>query len=328
WTDLGQPDFWPTMRISVQRILRHSIFAVLSIALGISLALGGYLLMKHYGLISPTETSSAAKSDVAASAEKAASAAERNTQEQSALGRVLSVNTVPSTQQYDIGEWNGIRQFAGWIDQMAVDGIRQPHNGPLQVRPDSIIKLSGWAGHPEFGMRVDNVLISVCKRIVGVAEVTKLRPDVAKKVHMNLLVSGWSATVAVSQMPDCAQRVFSVWALAPIGFNIFPLQGGRFLKPRPDAGTQTESKPSPVSISSAGVLPRRVDRENPKVVRFDIRTQRLRIRSCPNTKCKVVGKFSKGKHNGFIIDEAENWILVQSGKQVGWIYLPFVDIRG
>jgi hypothetical protein len=303
----------------------------------------GYVMMVHFSLVAIDEKSDkgnsgkTAKSSLSLTAPNSAQG--ESPSAEVALGQikpkapsrpVTPVNSVGPSEQYKITEWNAVNFSAGVIDAIAVDGVTQPHARSITIKPDSVITLSGWAGHGQFGMRIEQVLISVCDRIVGISDVTGERADIAKAVHMNLTKAGWRATITAAHFPTCEQPSMFVWALAPIGFNIFPLRGGRLLDilpPKPLKKNVTTHPNANLNFQSAAPLSHPKTREAPAEVVFEISATVLRIRQCPDVKCRVVGKFKKGSHRGFILEVTSNWILMQSGKRAGWMYLPFVNIR-
>jgi len=303
----------------------------------------GYVLMAHFGLVATDEKSDGGKSGQNAktslSSTEPNSARGKTPGAQVALGQlktgapprpVMRVNSVSPSKQYKIKQWNAVNFSAGVIDAITVDGVAQPHARSITINPDSVITLSGWAGHGQFGMRIEQVLISVCDRIVGIADVKEERADIAKAVHMNLTKAGWRATITAAHFPTCEQPSMFVWALAPIGYNIFPLRGGRLLNilpPEPLKKNVTTHPNANMNFQSAAPLSHPKTREAPAEVAFEISATVLRIRQCPDVKCRVVGKFKKGSHRGFILEVTSNWILMQSGKRAGWMYLPFVNIR-
>jgi hypothetical protein len=325
--------------------LRNTLLTVGSVVLGAAIAAVVYLLLVHFNLISMEHAPSPPKPPPAETPKASVSLpmGPKSAKDKAGAAEMVEVNSVPVGQQYPLTDWNVIVHYAGYIDRITVDGAEQAGDGALRLGADSVIELAGWAGHGEFGMRIERVLISVCQRIVAIAPVDAARPDVAKNVHMNLRNAGWHARLARAHLPVCDQPKLLVWALAPIGFNIYPLRGGRVLAMAPGAGPATAQAGSAAGTGSVANPPvggaaktfvslapleRRSDRGVPKTVKLRIKSAALRIRRCPSTDCKSVGKFRRGVYDGYIVDQAENWILVQAGKHSGWIYLPYVEVGG
>ncbi|MEC9266179.1 MAG: SH3 domain-containing protein [Pseudomonadota bacterium] len=241
-------------------------------------------------------------------------------QQASAPPQIRQVDSVPAALQYKISEWNAVSFYSGFIDRIVVDDEDRTAQQVIDLRRDSVITLTGWAGHSEFGMRTPTVLFSVCDTIVGVTTVQDPRPDVADNVHMNLTSAGWKATLAAEHLPQCENPVLVAWAQAPIGFNIFPLHGGRLLN-------MVGGEPPAFALTSRYRPPRHDERSLPTMKTIAVKANALRIRRCPTTDCAVVGQFTAGKYNGFVIERAGDWSLVQIDQQVGWVSESYLSIQ-
>lgn len=233
---------------------------------------------------------------------------------------IHQVDSVPPALQYAISEWNAVSFYSGFIDQVLIDGEDRSSQQIIDVTRSSLITLIGWAGHSEFGMRTPTVLFSVCEKVVGVATVQDPRQDVADNVHMNLTRAGWKATIAVEHLPQCEKPILVAWAQAPLGYNIFPLHGGRILN-------FTGGEAPAYKLTSRFRPPRHDDRSQPKMKTVVVTANALRIRRCPTTDCAVVGQITAGRHEGFLIEQAGDWSLVQIDQQVGWVSKNYLAIQ-
>lgn len=222
------------------------------------------------------------------------------------------VDSVAQSLQYPVSEWNAVSFYSGFIDQILVDGEDRTSQQVIDVPRNSLITLTGWAGHPEFGMRTPTVVFTVCDTVIGVATVQDPRQDVAANVHINLARSGWRAVIAAEHLPHCEKMFLIAWAQAPLGYNIFPLHGGRILN-------FSESNPPSFKLISRYRPVRHSERSQPPLRTISVNADVLRIRRCPTTNCEVVGKFTSGQYNGFLIEDAGDWSLVQIDQEVGWV---------
>lgn len=233
---------------------------------------------------------------------------------------IRTVDSVPTALQYPVSEWNAVSFYSGFIDKVLVDGEDRTSQQIIDVARDDVITLTGWAGHSEFGMRTPTVLFSVCETVVGVATVQDPRQDVADNVHVNLTRSGWRATIAVEHLPTCEKPILVAWAQAPLGYNIFPLHGGRVLN-------MTGGEPPAFKLKSRYRPARHSERSQPVMKTITVNANALRIRRCPTTDCDVVGQFSAGQYSGFVIEQAGDWSLVQIDSQVGWVSQNYLSIQ-
>ncbi|MBT3398753.1 MAG: hypothetical protein HN420_02055, partial [Rhodospirillaceae bacterium] len=106
-------------------------------------------------------------------------------------GPVVIVDTFPSESQLTIQEWRGIDGSAGHFDRL--DRLVATGFPESDISPNDILVARGWAGDLSLGLRLNDVVLARCNRIVARTQVTLDRPDVAAAVHPNLLRSGWEA---------------------------------------------------------------------------------------------------------------------------------------
>lgn len=233
---------------------------------------------------------------------------------------IRQVDSVPASLQYAVSEWNAVSFYSGFVDRVLVDGEDRTSQQVIDVARNSLITLTGWAGHSEFGMRTPTVLFSVCDTVIGVTTVQDPRQDVADNVHINLTRSGWKATIAVEHLPQCEKPVLVAWAQAPLGYNIFPLHGGRVLN-------LTGGAPPDFQLNSRYRPARQNERSQPQMRTILVKANALRIRRCPTTECNIVGQFASGDYSGFVIERAGEWSLVQINQQVGWVSTKYLTIQ-
>ena len=224
-------------------------------------------------------------------------------------------------EQYDILKWNLVAYRSGSIDAVQAAGGPPDGDGRLTLSKGDYIRLSGWAGHPAYGMRFRDVLFSLCGKVVGRAAVKGLRPDVAAAVHRNLEQSGWSAKLATDLLPRCEQQVLQAWGVAPIGHNIFPLNGQAaiyFVEPPGSAERRYQPRLSPLTPAENGAV---------ELMKINVRASALRLRQCGDVSCKAVGRVSQGTHEGYVLETVGDWTLFQIGSAVGWASNRYLSVQ-
>ncbi len=254
--------------------------------------------------------------------EEGEQALEQVASEEPPLPPPLSVHSIPVSNQYSVLDWNASQPFSGYVDTVYVDDVLSEPNQPISVTTDSVVRLNGWAGNAAFGVQFPWVLFSVCDLVVGSTPVLVQRPDVQENVHKNLEVTGWEATLAARHFPVCEDATLIAWGVAPIGFNIFPLYGGRVIDHVP--GEETPPKydfVSPDTILSPKDVP------PPTEMSISVLASSLNVRRCASSDCPIVGAFKRGRYDGFLIDTNSEWSLVQAADTVGWVYNQFVDLE-
>lgn len=230
----------------------------------------------------------------------------------------------PAKLHYPLAGWNTIEYRVGHVDTAVIEpgGLNIAQLPEAPVPPESELVLSGWAGHPLYGVRMSHVLFAMCGSVVGAASIGLERPDVAAAVHPNLGHSGWRARLATGALPRCEDGTLRVLALAPSGFNVFPLFETLSLALAPPAA-RPDGRPVDYAPLEPPVSPE--TRDLPQPVEIVVTAGALRMRRCGSTDCDVVGQLEGGRHDAFVIDGTEGWLLVQAGPQVGWIARAFVQ---
>lgn len=230
----------------------------------------------------------------------------------------------PAALQYPLAGWNAIEYRVGHVDTAVIEpgGLNIAQAPEAPVPPESELVLSGWAGHPLYGVRMSHVLFAMCGSVVGAAPIGLERPDVAAAVHPNLGHSGWRARLATGALPRCGDGTLRVLALAPSGFNVFPLFETLSLTLAPPAA-RPDGRPVDYEPLEPPVSPE--IRDAPQPVEIIVTAETLRMRRCGSTDCDVVGRLDGGRLDAFVIDGTEDWLLVQAGPQVGWIARAFIQ---
>jgi len=233
----------------------------------------------------------------------------------------VQVDSLSAEDQYDILKWNAVAYQSGNVDVVRTAKGLVSKEGGLEVPSGDIVILSGWAGHPAYGIRFRDVLFSICGKIVGRTTVRAPRPDVASAVHINLTQSGWSAKLAADHLPRCKEQMLQAWGVAPIGYNIFPLSGSTNLSFADADVAASDSYRTQAALLTPERNRKAIER---KVI---VRASAIRLRKCGDTGCDIVGRILAGQHNGFVLETAGGWTLFQVGKSVGWASNKFITIQ-
>jgi hypothetical protein len=225
---------------------------------------------------------------------------------------MVIVDSLPPTAQGALGDWDSLEGSAGHFDQLVlVDGSRP---GDAGVSAIDILVARGWAGDTGLGMRLVDVLLARCDRIVGRAKVTLDRPDVAKAVHPNLVRSGWEAQLLAGHLPSCGDDNFSAWAVVPGSpALLIPLIG------RHAVTVDRVGAPSVSSVSAqTEIRPEAYSAQAEET--FEILASRANLRRCGSITCAVTGQIDRGTHSGILLDSNGEWSLMGFGDSQGWLF--------
>ncbi|WP_147385699.1 SH3 domain-containing protein [Oleomonas cavernae] len=215
-----------------------------------------------------------------------------------ASGPLVAVDSRAGDNTYPIWLWTISNGGAvGAIDKSHVEG--------------GVVTLSGWAGDINLGLRMSDVLLVACDRVVASVPVSGTRADIARK-HPNLPAAGWSARLALADLAPCDHPVVSAYATALFGSAAFPLSG--------------EVEPGDALLSAEAL---RLDRptaelRTPRTAQAPIREvevggQGIALRRCGKRECAVVARLPAGHQRLLILDDQAGWILVaQSSGTAGW----------
>ncbi len=231
------------------------------------------------------------------------------------------VNSYDPILAYRIDLWARQDYAVGYIDSVRVDGPSPHPVNTRPLKPDDVLSLNGWAGHPRFGLQMRSILFTLCDLVIGAADISSERPDVAATIHPNLARSGWSARLAVTHFPDCDKPTLGAWAVAPTGTLAWPLIGAVPLKlpapPRQPTGNYV-STVAPVTPEGA---------DPPRIWTFAVRAKVVNLRQCGDTKYAVVGRIPTGTHKAFFSGRAGDWVLLQFSDATGWVAERLLTIQ-
>ena len=231
----------------------------------------------------------------------------------SAAATPLIVDTFPANAQPPIDTWERVGDIGGHFDVLLFQSTGAPVAPGFPIQPDMVVVARGWAGDSSLGIRFPDVLLSMCGQFVARAQVTGQRPDVAKAVHPNLLVSGWSADIFVGDLPSCATPDLEAWAVvhgrraalaALVGKQRLNIVAGAFVREHVSAQVP-------------------VDQTNYwryKSAQISITASRANMRRCGNTSCAVMAQVDRGTYPAAILDQADGWSLVVVGERAGWLF--------
>lgn len=225
---------------------------------------------------------------------------------------VIDLDSSPST--YPLSNWQlaDLSILGGKIESAKILG-RADANAQTNLRQDDVVELSGWAGDPVLGMRVQSVLFSSCNEIFASVPVNADRPDVASTVHRNLTLSGWTVRFMIAHVPRCAQTEVRVWAAAPGRSLLLPFEASL---PLPATPAAVERLPATRPRGALAQPPRQL--LEPKA--FTVPGPgAVTMRSCAAEDCQSVATLARGRHAGFVVEPGPQWSLVAVGQRAGWI---------
>lgn len=225
----------------------------------------------------------------------------------------LIVDSFPANAQPPIDGWERVGDVGGHFDVLLFESTGVPIAPGFPVQPDMVIVAQGWAGDSSLGIRFPDVLLSMCGRFVARAQVSGARSDVAKAVHPNLLMSGWSADILVGDLPSCAIPDLEAWAVVP---------------GRPAALAELVGEHR-INLVAGGPVREHVSAQVPvdqndywlyKAAQISITASRANMRRCGSTSCAVVSQVDRGTYTAAILDQADGWSLVVVGERAGWLF--------
>lgn len=224
----------------------------------------------------------------------------------------IDLDSSPST--YPLSNWQlaDLSILGGKIEAAKILG-RADANAQTNLRQDDVVELSGWAGDPVLGMRVQSVLFSSCNEIFASVPVAGSRPDVASSVHRNLTLSGWTVKFMIAHVPRCEQTEVRVWAAAPGRSLLLPFEASL---PLPAVPAAVERLPATRPRGALAQPPRQL--LDPKAFTVPGPAS-LSLRSCGADDCQSVGTLARGRHAGFVVEPGPEWSLVAVGQRAGWI---------
>lgn len=178
---------------------------------------------------------------------------------------------------------------------------------------DGVLTLSGWAGDTNLGLRMSDVLLVACDRVIASVPVDMPRTDIARQ-HPNLPAAGWSARLALSDLVPCTEPAVTAYSTALFGAAAFPLEGD--VPPAEGAGALT---------ADAVRLERPAgDFRTPRTAQAPVRDVEVggsgvALRRCGKKNCEVVARLPAGRQRLLILDDQAGWYLVaQTSGAAGW----------
>lgn len=224
----------------------------------------------------------------------------------------LIVDSFPLGSQHSLDAWRGIGGSAGHFDRLdLLAGGPVPESG---VPPDAVLIAQGWAGDPELGLRLNEILLARCGRIVARAQVTLARPDVATAVHPNLARSGWEAQLFAGDLPSCGDDRLMAWAVLPGKPALLISLIGQHAVAVADSGeSDFFHVPAQTMLRPDSYPP-------PVEALFEILASRANLRKCGSTRCPVVAQIDGGTYSGVVLEDNGTWSLVGFGDRQGWLF--------
>ena len=225
----------------------------------------------------------------------------------------VPVNSYGNDIVIPLKNWEQATVIAGNVDRVLIDGPEPQDLKTRALTNEDILQISGWAGNTSLGMRMRYVLISMCKEIIGHAPILDRRSDIAETVHPNLILSGWTAWVAVSHLPRCEDPRLRFWAMEAHTATISPLTNWHKINL-----PKTSIKPKRSFYTDGNPLkPERISKPIPVVLR--IFNDQVNLHYCADADCRIIGTQAKGKYLAFIADTSHDWALIQFRQSSGWL---------
>lgn len=216
----------------------------------------------------------------------------------------IPVNSYSNDLVTSIKGWQMEANFSGDVDEILIGDAEPVKLGTRPLTNDDVLQIKGWAGNVSLGMRMRHVVISMCKKIIGHAPVMYQLPDIAEKVHPNLVLSRWTAWIAVTHLPRCETTEIRFWALGAVAPVLNPILGGRRMD------LPSDNSPSEKSFYTDGTPLMRENTPKPKSIILSIPGGEANLHNCADPRCRVIGTRAKGRHLAFIAGRAQDWALV------------------
>jgi hypothetical protein len=226
---------------------------------------------------------------------------------------LVPVNSYGNDIVIPLKSWEQATIIAGNVDQVLIDGSEPRDIGNRPLNNDDVLQISGWAGNMSLGMRMRYVLISMCKEVIGHTPILDRRPDIAETIHPNLVLSGWTAWIAVAHLPRCEDPRIRFWAMGAHAATISPLVNRHKINLpassfEPKRAFYTDGNP---------LKPERLTKPIPVVL--NILNDQVNLHHCADADCRIIGTQAKGSYLAFIADTAHDWALIQFRQSSGWL---------
>lgn len=221
------------------------------------------------------------------------------------------VAVVPTGPEVEVDSRAAADAYPVWLWTISTSG--EPV-GEIETREvsDGIMTLGGWAGDINLGLRMSDVLLVACNRVVATVPVDRERADIARR-HPNLPAAGWVARLAVSDLVPCERPTITAYATAMFGSAAFALKGE--ISPEERAAISTENH---------RLVRHRAEMRSPRSAQapvrdVDIGDSGVALRRCGQRDCAVIARLPAGRQRLLILDDQAGWFLVaQSGGTAGW----------
>jgi hypothetical protein len=233
----------------------------------------------------------------------------------------IPVNSFSDDLATSIKDWELETVLSGNVDEILIDGEKAQKLGTRPLSNNDVLQIKGWAGNTALGMRMRHVLISMCQKVIAHAPVIDRRPDIAKKVHPNLVRSGWTAWVAVAHLPRCETAEIRFWAAGAVAPVLSPVNGWQ----RMDLPS-VDTKPEKLFFTDGKPL-KPENLPQPISVVLNIPGGKANLHRCADPDCRVIGTRAKGRHLAFIVDTAQDWALIQFRDTSGWLAQSSFEIE-
>lgn len=176
-----------------------------------------------------------------------------------------------------------------------------------------VLALSGWAGDMSLGLRMSDVLLVACNRVIATVPVSQPRDDIVAR-HPNLTTAGWSARLALADLGPCRKPDVTAYGVARFGNVLFPVEGA---VPAPSgAGT---GLPAGIQLARLPGAMRSPERAEAPVRVVNLSGEGIALRRCGRDQCAVIGRLPAGRQRLVILDSQSGWQLVaNSGGSAGW----------
>jgi len=214
--------------------------------------------------------------------------------------------------QYPAAEWRKVDVKAGFVDAVTIAGSGAKV-GDVTPGPTDMIDVVGWAGDGTLGMRMKDVVFSMCGKIVGHVSVGAVRPDVAKVVHPNLAPSGWQARLYVGYLPRCPGAALQVLAITPGTTTVMPVGDPIPVSLPAEAKLPADAPKGTLVFTPRSVVPA-------KFGPVDVLADNVELRRCASNDCPAVGQLAKARHEAIVAEETQDgWVLLILRDKAGWV---------
>lgn len=225
----------------------------------------------------------------------------------------IVVDSFPPTSHTRLDAWVHYTASAGYFDGVYRTDDRSPLSASEPVDGDVLLLVSGWTGDPQLGLKLHDVLLSQCDRIIARSRAVLERPDVADAVHPNLDRSGWEAIIHTGDFAVCPDPTLQAWAVLPgRPAALLPLNGWHRV-----AAAAPMTQPAYHVSALPPLLPDQVP--PPEVSEIEVTGSRVNLRRCGGLDCRRIAQIGGGRYRVHIADRRNDWSLLVFGDRAGWM---------